>query len=506
MPQLPLPRRRFLLSGTALAGLAALRGTASRASASAPAGTPHFASHHVARLDAAPDVPLPPSQRPPFGWRVAPVAGSGQAPLVLSWPELPAAAAPVRLRFSVGLDERDEKTVSVRLARSGRSLGAIELLFVSQFQLYELPLSPKDLADVRREGVALSLDRGAQLEIFTGGEGLPPSLAPHLLEPGTASPLDEFFERMHSLACVQQFGWMEGCVLDGLLDLGERPAHRRMRAMAGRHLDLFFRDGTLVYENHLSAPSDGRIYGIEGTAPFAALARTNPRHPLLDLALEFWTRRARADGVIQDGGSLTSEGSYTVGYPLAELARARGSDELMRRALLQVRHRQERLFDGQAFWRTLSDAGKQGNRFWARGIAWQILGLARTLEAAGDRKDVADLIEGLRRLAAWSIARQRPDGLWSVFVDDPRLTPDTAGSAGIAAALAIGARHGWLDMKARAAAERTSSGLVAHLTPDGFLGGVSQSNKGGEGLQRGSYRSLYQMGMGLYAQLLAALG
>jgi len=48
-------------------------------------------------------------------------------------------------------------------------------------------------------------------------------------------------------------------------------------------------------------------------------------------------------------------------------------------------------------------------------------------------------------------------------------------------------------------------GLKTHLTPDGFLGGVSQSNKGGEALQRGSYRVIFQMAMGLMAQLVAAL-
>lgn len=43
------------------------------------------------------------------------------------------------------------------------------------------------------------------------------------------------------------------------------------------------------------------------------------------------------------------------------------------------------------------------------------------------------------------------------------------------------------------------------LTPHGFLGGVAQANKGGEELQRGSYRVIYQMGMGLLAQLIASL-
>lgn len=44
----------------------------------------------------------------------------------------------------------------------------------------------------------------------------------------------------------------------------------------------------------------------------------------------------------------------------------------------------------------------------------------------------------------WTIARQREqDGLWSVFTNKPKLKPDTGGSAGLAAALAIGHAEGW---------------------------------------------------------------
>jgi rhamnogalacturonyl hydrolase YesR len=134
-----------------------------------------------------------------------------------------------------------------------------------------------------------------------------------------------------------------------------------------------------------------------------------------------------------------------------------------------------------------------------------MIGLARTLEVARDRSDISDLVIHFQRLAAWVLSHQREDGLWSVVIDEPALTPDTAGSAGIAAALALGARNGWLDERARAAARHALVGLQRHLTPDGFLGGVSQSNKGGSELQRGDYRSIFQMGMGLMAQLMAAL-
>ena len=64
-----------------------------------------------------------------------------------------------------------------------------------------------------------------------------------------------------------------------------------------------------------------------------------------------------------------------------------------------------------------------------------------------------------------------------VSVDPRQLTPDTSGSVGIAAALTLRAQQGWLDA----------------------LGGVAQTNKGGECLQCGTYRVIHQMGMGLMA-------
>lgn len=463
------------------------------------------ARHLPAQLVSAPDLPLTNRQRPPFGWRLVTVSSGAQAPVALAWPDWATAVTPTHFRIAIGLDERDEKTVEVFLPQSGRVVGRMELRFVSQFQVYQLSLTANDVTDLRREGLALRLTKGSDLEVFIAGEDVPAALLPHLLVPGKASAMEEFFARLNSLACVQQFGWMEGCVLDGLLDLGELPAHAPLKAMARKHLALFFSDERLIYENHLSVPADGRIYGIEGSLPFAALARVEPRHALHELALAFWESRQRPNGSIQDGGSMTSEGAYTVGYALAEVARARQSDELMRRALTQVRVRQARLFDGREFWRTYSDNGRRGNRNWARGIAWQILGLTRTLAVAKNRDDIADLIIHLQRFAQWAIAQQRPDGLWSVFADEPTLTPDTAGSAGIAAALAIGVKHGWLDDPANTAARKSLAGLQSYLTPDGFLGGVSQSNKGGEALQRSDNRSLYQMGMGLMAQLIAAL-
>lgn len=466
---------------------------------------PAPALHHPARVVSSADLPVPEKQRAPFGWQLATITTAEKPPLVLQWEELPQAVTPTHFRIAVGLDERDAKEIEVTLAGSGRRLGTLDVRFPAPFQVYQMKLSPADVGDIMMEGVALRLTKGSDLEIFVAGPDLPAALLPHLLVPGTATPMEEFYQRLNSLAVVQQFGWMEGCVLEGLLDLSAIPKHAAMKEKAQRHLDLFFRDSRLVYEDPKSVPNDGRLYGIEGGLPFAALARLHPQDARLELPLAFWESRRRPTGSIQDGGHMSTEGTYTIAYPMALIARQRGDEKLMQDALYQCRIRQARFFDGQEFWRTYDDDGKRGNRNWARGIAWQMLGLVRTLEVARERRDIGDLILHLQKLATWTAAQQREDGLWSVIVNEPKLTTDTAGSAGIAAALALGARNGWLDASARSAAQRTLAGLEHHLTPDGFLDGVSPSNKGGLELQRSDYRAIFQMGMGLMAQLIAAL-
>jgi rhamnogalacturonyl hydrolase YesR len=194
---------------------------------------------------------------------------------------------------------------------------------------------------------------------------------------------------------------------------------------------------------------------------------------------------------------------------MAVLAKQQRDIDLAHNALRQVLVRQRRLFDGKAFSRThkVHPDGRvsQGDRNWCRGIAWQLLGLTRTIIALEGLLDLAAAREEAARLAKWIVRYQLPNGLWSVFVDEPQLRPDTSGSAGIAAALALGAGHGWLDDGTRAAAVKCLDGLKPYLTPDGFLAGASQSNKGGPELQRSDYRVIYQMGMGLIAQLIAAL-
>lgn len=439
----------------------------------------------------------------PFGWPIC-VLRKDTPVLSCKWPDLAPGARITELRIAVARGSNDDAIVHASLAESGRELGSFDLRKPTEFQNHSLPLTPEQAAAVAREGVTLTLARGNELALFLPGEKTPPQWAPHLLQPGSAARETEFLARLGSLASIQTFGWMEGCVLDGLLDLGAYPEHREFITVAREHFELFKEGNRLVYITPQGKKTSDKPYGIEGFLPFGALARLQPDHPFIDTALQSAHGWLKPDGVMRHA-VMTTEGTYTVGAALAEIARARKDEELMRLAIRHTAVSQQMLFTGGACYRTRNADGGLGFRNWSRGVAWQILGVARVLAIAGPREDTRELAASFRQMADWLVSLQRDDGLWGVFVDEPALKADTAGSAGIAAALAIGARAGFLDASHCDVARRTLAGLTPYLTVDGYLEGVSQSNKGGLELQRGDYRCNFPMAMGLKAQLMAAL-
>jgi len=463
-------------------------------------------------------MPLPAGKRIPAGW---PAFAVGAAPVTL---RLAAAAAseanvagPASFRLTTALDDRAPRFIEVALAgEPARVLGRLDLRFAHAIETFPFALSAADAAEVRRRGLTLRLvGAGAPLWFFGGAVApvvtatapaapLPVEFQPHLMTaPADVDRVAEFHRRIASLASVQTFGWMQGCVFEGLRALAERHPTGPDAAPRAQQWQRFVpqRD-QLIYEDPRSAPADGRIYGIEGALPFADLARFAPQSPHLDLFLAFARQHTRADGAIQDGTTLSAEGSYTIAYPLAVIAAVRKDPALAELARTQLRLRNERLWHDGALWLRRIDSNTHTFRGWARGVAWHALGVARSIEPLRQHGDAAVAEAELRRIAAWVLPLQRPDGLWSCFLEDPAgAVPDSSGSAGIAAALACGARLGVLEPAAAAAARRALVGVRAHLTPDGLLGGAAQSNRGGEALQRSDYRVLAQMGLGLLAQL-----
>lgn len=465
----------------------------------------------------APEAPLPAGKRVPFGWQAwcLPEAGADRK-VAVRFPVSREKASEGRLRLTVAVDIREEKLVEVALPKTGRVLGTLDIRYAYALQPFELLLDAAAMAAIAREGgVVLRMAQGEQPAWFFGPEketgappaqACPPGLLPHLLPVMDRVPMEAFRQNLASLHSVQQFGWMEGCVLDGLYDLAQTGDTNAKEALH-RHLDLFFDEGQqLVYENPRSEPVDGKIYGIEGTLPFAVLAKVDPRHPALRLLESFYLGRAdRAEE------HLTTEGLYTVAYPLAVAARVSGREDLARLALLHLQNRQERLVSPNAVYQRGTAEGERSFRNWGRGVTWYLLGLVRALHELEQHPPfrqlpgLDDLKTELERAIGWAMGFQSGNGLWYAFIDEPGSGPDTSGSAGIAAAVGYAAKHGYGPKLYQDRLQKTLRSLTGYLTPDGFLTGTCQSNRAGEALQRNSYRVISQYASGLMGQLEAAL-
>ncbi len=459
--------------------------------------------YHVAEVS-APPATVPEGKRAPAGWSVQAIPrGNGNA-LELRWNRTEIDPSDfdggARLRVTIGIDHRDEARVAVSVI-GGDHLGELDIRYASTHQPFELILNEAEARAAAEYGVALQHTAGDDpLFIFDGaahgGPVTPPFQTPHLLTGAQEDPDAAVRERLASMDTLQPFGWMEQCMIDALADLGEDSAVRE-------RLSVYVDDsGSLNYEDPRSRPVEDRVYGIEGSGMFARVATHLPDNPSLDIVQSFWDSRREPDGVI-NGANTSAEGCYTVAYPQAVLAQRLNNPELAEEASRQLLLRRDRLRREDALWlRHHADRTPERTfRNWARGVAWYLLGYARTMRAL----DGSSQLEAeFQQASEWAIARQREDGLWAVYVDEPELKADTAAAAGIAAALTIGHTEGWLDDSAREAADRAYASLLDYVTPDGILTGGAQSNKGGEALQRSDYRVLLMPGTGLMGQLIAA--
>ena len=470
------------------------------------AGAEDALQYHLATVT-APAQELPEGKQAPAGWGVQAIPRGADQALELHWGNADAGAleGTARLRVTIGIDLRETVRVDASII-GGDSLGELQIGYASTHQLFELVLDAEEAQAALEHGVALRQAEGeAPLFIMDGTaeEGAPPTPAlqtPHLLTGQHADPAGALQERLASLDTLQPFGWMEQCMIDGLADLGHDDAVRERLAM------YVAPDGSLAYENPRSELVSGRVYGIEGSGMFARVATHMPGNPSLAIVQDFWEGRRDGEGCVIDGSTTSAEGCYTVAYPMAVLAAQGEAPELADEAVRQLLLRRDRLVHDDALWlrHHAQDPPHRSFRNWARASAWYLLGWVRVMRELGDHEAFPELEEELRRAADWVMAHQRGDGLWAVYVDEPDLAADTAGVAGIAAALAIGHAEGWLDHQARESADRAYEALLNHLTPDGLLAGGSQSNKGGDALQRGEYRVMLMPGTGLMAQLIAA--
>ena len=448
---------------------------------------------------------IPDNQRVPFGWRAAEVNRAGTTVKLPSLPNLKNFTG-YFLRISIAIDIRDEKTVVATVPGTGVRLGEFDIRYAPVFTPFEIPIDGSLLPAIARNGIHLTLTKGElPLWIFREGDiSMPDTFLPHLLcVPRKTEPLEEFGKVFASVSSVQTLGWRGGCVWDGLYEMYLQRKDQRALLALKEQIALFTDGKEVVYENGRSTPVDSQVSGIEYTLPYAILAKMQPEHPFLEKELAFWESRKQADDLVVDGHHATAEGCYTVAYPMAVLARQRQDKGLAQLALTQLSGRNVLLNGGDFYLRHNLDKKEYYFKNWARGAAWYLLGNAHTLRELEGLVDIENQAGTFKKAVDLAIDKQNERGIWHCFMDQQEVLPDTSGSAGIAAAIALGVNSGFLPKDKKMHAAKALRGLLPYLTPDGYLGGVAQGNRGGEALQLSTYRVMAQMGMGLLAQLVA---
>lgn len=450
-------------------------------------------------------------ERVPRGWTAALL--DHDRGMVLTWPGADVQRGPdttVVVRIPIGSDHRGQFLIDVTLVEDGTRIGVLDLRCAHAFQIHQLDVPAAAVASVLTHGIRLrhcSADSEPTVILTGRNDGRTTACQPHLLvsHPNPRQGSDRWpalLSAVTSLDSLQPFGWLEGCVLEGIEALAGTVDETQREPALRDHLAEYVRpDGVLDHVDLHGRRRVDELGTIEALLPFAVLSAQPGGERWRHLAREFINSRGER---ATDGGDITAEGMYTAAHPLAVIGAAESDRATIDRAIAEADLRITTLADENGLvprTRPCPFGGMYRN--WARGHAWYLLGLAkliRTLRATG--YDLADDLPRLEQAwtvtAEWLLRHQGTDGLWACYVDDPVTGPETSGSAGIAAGLAIGTTLGLID--ARTEVSAALAGLVPYIDPDGLLGGVSQHNAGGEGLQRYGYRVRSQMGMGLAAQ------
>lgn len=490
-------RREFIR----FAGLATGSALVNPVSADTRAGQSQSAEigpYHLVDSIAAPDHALPTGVRSILGWPIFAIPTGSDSAAVVKWTAQALPETEMLLRISVGVDIRENRKVAV-FVPGGASLGALDIRYATNLQPFELKISAADIPAIRSNGIGFRVTEGTgPLSIIHPSariDGIDNhAFLPHLLDPRGLVPLEQFHARMLSRSSLQQFGWTEGCVLQGIWDLQRLFGKERILPALEAHLDSFLdKDGKLKYEDYSNHTLHDSINTIESNLPFAIYALARPDHPVVTAGIGFLLSRVSEFN--------STEGCFTEAYPLAVIGSQRKREDLLEHAYQSLWKRKNHLASGP------DTIYQNTNSFrnWARGVAWYMLGFSRSIPYLANHPKVGDLIAEFNRCVAFVAKYQRSDGLWNCFLHDGDSGAETSGSAGIAAAMAHARVGGFGDPSGLEMAKRAFQGMLPHLRPDGLLGGASQNNKGGLVLQNASYRVLTPMAMGLMAQLAAYL-
>jgi rhamnogalacturonyl hydrolase YesR len=461
-----------------------------------------------------PIVPFPLEKRVPLGITAFPVPESDSIKPSThgQFPQVDFKAKSLSFRLTAAIDFREEKTIRLYLPESKQEIGTLDIRYAHPFQPFQTTIDPKWIPEIKRQGIALQMIDGTQTPWFFLPDQLPTDatgLAPQLLTGDKPASEKEFLNTLYSMNSFSPFGWMGGCVQDALYEL-HRQGNSRATETLETHLSHYLdeRHGIILESPH-TRPLDGTFNSIEDFLPFAAIVNLHPDHPSVQKAVDYCLDHRNKQGIIMAGKHITTEGCYTVAYPLATIAQARKDAALAQIALDQLRYRTQYLVDESAIYQRATLSSEKAYRNWGRGAAWYLLGTIKTLDVLQNGSFNLSGTEEVQQ-AFVAAARMADDlksseHLWYGYLDQPVTEVDTSASAGISAAIVWGVQLGLLPGSHRRAAQTTYKSLQDYLTPDGFLTQVSQINRGGETLQESGYRVISQFGMGLMGQLKAAL-
>ncbi|GGD52242.1 glycoside hydrolase family 88 protein [Paenibacillus nasutitermitis] len=474
---------------------------------------------HVCK--AANEVSISAGKHIPRGWSAS-VIGDEENSLSLNWDDHALQAieseqvADYRLRITNAVDYRDEQLILVKLKQSSELIGTIDVRYSYVFQYFEFILDKTTAKKVVTEGLVLSCSgEMQQLWIFNDQNK---SIDQHFFVPhilvmtAETTKIEEAIHSLLSFKSIQPFGWIEGCVLDGIDSFMYGNYSEKANQALDTHLGQYVTaDGELVYEDLYGNIADGSFTTIEATLPVAIIAKRHPHHPLIEKAAAFFKQRMLKSALIIDHDMVSAEGCYTVAYPLAVIAKVSQNESFAKQAIGQILLRKKYLTtDQDVYLRYMLDSQSYTFKNWSRAYGWYYLGLVKTYctlmhSVYNQLPELDELQQEIVRMSELVLKRQQPHGLWNVFLDRPDTIVETSGSSAIAAAMAISVKEKVIGDRYLQEAEQCYRNLVKHLTNDGLLSGVSQHNAGGMQLQLSGYRVLSQMGLGLWGQLHSAL-
>lgn len=457
-------------------------------------------------------LPIPEGHRTAFNYNYFSLDSSNEG-LHLSCDNIPSNyVGNVYLRLQVAIDTRMEDEVEVYLGNSNKKIGHLSIWYPTGLQIFEtlLDCDPKLL---KSEGIRLKQSYGITTMYFYSSTD---DNGSHLLLVGSTHKADKSYwmKTLCSDRSLQPFGWTEGCTLDGLQDLYLLQNDKLALKTIQSHLDKYLVDEkNLVYVNLFARPKDNIFDNLEAGLPFATIAQHRPKHPSIELFIDYCKKRFDVGGnFIPD--ALSTEGCYTLAYPLILIGTALNNSDLVEMAIIELEKRIDYLTDEIAVYNigTISKGKAIERRNWARGYAWFLIGIVKSAELLQNNTHfknhlkIDKMKEAYRYYSKIALSHQRSDHSWGAYLDQPATGFESSGTAGIAAALAHGNRIGWLPEFSKSDLNDIYIRLLKNTTPDGFLKDVTQHNAGSINLlQRGSYRVIAQYALGFMGQIKAHL-